>query len=78
LGATDIRINQYQVTKADGHADAGTMVGRNRPDLQFTLNGQRYHIEYDTPSSGRGQGHADRILANDPGAIVFLVTMPLR
>lgn len=51
IGATDIRINQQQVN-AKGHH-----VGINRPDLQYTLNGKRYYVEYDTKSSKRGPEH---------------------
>jgi len=61
-GATDVRVNQEQVTSAL------VRVGRNRPDLQFTLNGRRYYVEWDTPSSGRGPFHAGRIFANDRSA----------
>jgi RHS repeat-associated protein len=61
-GATDIRIDQQQVD-ADGNH-----VGINRPDLQYTLDGKRFYVEWDTPSSGRGAGHKARIQANDPKA----------
>jgi RHS repeat-associated protein len=61
-GATDIRIDQQQIDANGNH------VGVNRPDLQYTLNGKRNYVEWDTPSSGRGAGHADRIKANDPSA----------
>lgn len=61
-GATDIRIDQQQVDVNGNH------VGVNRPDLQYTLDGKRNYVEWDTPSSGRGAGHADRIKANDPSA----------
>ncbi len=70
MGATQMRVNQQQV------AAAGQRVGINRPDLQFTLNGQRYYIEYDTPASGRGLAHAARLLANDPNAIIILKIVP--
>jgi len=62
MGARDIRINQQQVD-ADGNH-----VGINRPDLQYTLDGKRHYIEYDTKSSVRGAGHEARIRANDPNA----------
>nr|WP_228530548.1 MULTISPECIES: toxin TcdB middle/N-terminal domain-containing protein [Myxococcaceae] len=65
-GATDIRVNQQQVNAA------GERVGINRPDLQYTLNGKRFNVEYDSPSSGRGPGHEARIKANDPNAHVEL------
>jgi hypothetical protein len=74
LGATDIRVNQAQVNAQ------GVRVGRNRPDLQYTIGTDRYHIEYDNmtpstyPNSPRGRDHADRILANDPAAEVILRT----
>jgi Domain of unknown function (DUF4157) len=63
MGATDIRVDQIQVN------GEGRVVGRNRPDLQFTLNGERYYVEWDRPSSGRGPDHAARIRANDPSAV---------
>jgi hypothetical protein len=62
LGAEDVRVNQRQVT-ADRRG-----VGINRPDVQYTLNGERYYIEWDTSSSSRGAGHASRIQLNDPTA----------
>jgi RHS repeat-associated protein len=68
-GATDIRIDQQQVNVNGEH------VGINRPDLQYTLDGQRYNVEWDTPSSGRGLGHKSRIKANDPEANVELIIM---
>lgn len=61
-GATDIRVNQQQVNVQ------GQRVGVNRPDLQYTLNGKRYYVEYETSVSPRGPGHAQRIIANDPTA----------
>jgi hypothetical protein len=60
LGARDIRVNQEQVNIF------GNRVGRNRPDLQFTLNGKRYYVEWDAPTSNRGPIHSDRIINNDP------------
>jgi len=69
-GATDIRVNQQQLDAA------GNRVGIDRPDLQYTKpDGTRVHIEYDRPSSGRGIPHADRILANDPEAVVETKTI---
>lgn len=59
-GATDIRVNQQQVNAL------GQRVGINRPDLQFTLNGRRYYIEYEGLGAPRGAAHSYRILANDP------------
>lgn len=62
LDVDDIRLNQWQVD-ADGK-----VVGMNRPDLQYTKNGKRYYVEYDTSVSKRGEGHRDRILTNDVNA----------
>ena len=64
--ASDFRVNQQQVDIN------GTRVGANRPDLQYTLDGQRYYEEFDTLVSTRGPGHAARISANDPSGIVNL------
>ena len=69
-GATDFRVNQQQVDIN------GDRVGINRPDLRYTMDGQRYYEEFDTPSSDRGPGHATRINANDPSGIVNLFTVP--
>jgi RHS repeat-associated protein len=69
-GARDIRVNQQQVNVN------GVRVGVNRPDLQYTLRGQRYYEEYDTASSQRGPAHRSRILANDPAGSVALYTVP--
>lgn len=68
-GATRIRVNQQQVDIN------GTRVGVNRPDLQYTLNSQRYYEEFDVPLSKRGPGHEARILSNDPNGIVNLFTV---
>lgn len=68
-GATDFRVNQQQVDIN------GTRVGVNRPDLQYTLNGQRYYEEFDTSLSTRGPGHGTRIQANDPLGIIELFTV---
>jgi hypothetical protein len=65
-GATDFRVNQQQVDMN------GARVGVNRPDLQYTLNGQRYYEEFDRFSSWRGFEHQARIYANDPSGIVNL------
>src|SRR5215472_11822895 len=60
-GGHSFRVDQQQVNAQ------GQRVGLNRPDLQYTdANGVRQYIEYDTPSSTRGQAHYDRIRANDP------------
>jgi hypothetical protein len=71
LLAENIRVNQQQVKLRNGQR-----VGTNRPDLQFDYNGRRYHVEYDSPASGRGPGHQSRITANDPDAEVILIVIP--
>ncbi|MFE8604238.1 hypothetical protein [Archangium violaceum] len=71
LGARNIRVNQQQLIVRDGQR-----VGTNRPDLQFDYNGRRYHVEYDTPSSGRGPDHQSRITSNDPDAETILLIVP--
>ena len=71
LGARNIRVNQQQLIVRDGQR-----VGANRPDLQFDYNGRRYHVEYDTPTSGRGPGHQSRITSNDPDAETILLIVP--
>jgi hypothetical protein len=71
IGASNIRVNQQQITLRNGQR-----VGTNRPDLQFDYNGRRYHVEYDTPTSGRGPGHQSRITSNDPGAEILLLIVP--
>jgi hypothetical protein len=71
IGATDIRVNQQQLTSGNGQR-----VGINRPDLQFDYNGRRYHVEYETPTSGRGPGHQSRIISNDPNAEIILLIVP--
>jgi hypothetical protein len=71
MGATNIRVNQQQLTYRDGQR-----AGINRPDLQFDYNGRRYHVEYETPTSGRGAGHQRRITSNDPGAEIILLIVP--
>jgi hypothetical protein len=71
LGARNIRVNQQQLT-----VRSGERVGTNRPDLQFDYNGRRYHVEYDTPTSGRGPGHQSRITSNDPDAETILLIVP--
>jgi len=71
LGATNIRVNQQQLTQRNGQR-----VGINRPDLQFDYKGRRYHVEYDTPTSGRGSGHQVRTTSNDPNAEIILLIVP--
>ena len=66
LQAEDIRVNQEQVNAA------GVRVGKNKPDLQFTLKGRRWYIEWDTSNSNRGIPHAQRTLANDPDGQTLL------
>jgi hypothetical protein len=41
-----------------------------------SLKGRRYHVEYDSPASGRGPGHQSRLSANDPEADVILIIIP--
>jgi hypothetical protein len=71
LGAENIRVNQQQLNH-----DNKTRVGINRPDLQFDYNGRRYHVEYDSPTSGRGPGHQSRLTNNDPNAIIIRIIIP--
>lgn len=68
-GFGDIRVNQHQVNAT------GQRVGINRPDLQFTRNDRRYYVEFESRGSRRGNPHRERILANDPDAIVFIIVM---
>ena len=66
-GATDIRVSQQQVNSDFQR------VGVNQPDLQYTLNGQRYYIEHERSAAwGRGVQHDLRIRANDPSDIVII------
>ena len=69
LGAADIRINQQQVNIQ------GQRVGINRPDLQYTLNGKRVYVEWDTAPAPRAIPHGERIMANDPDGMLYLFTM---
>lgn len=69
-GARNIRVNQQQVNAL------GQRVGINRPDLQYTLNGRRYYVEYEGPGNPRGAAHRARILANDPNASFILRIVP--
>ena len=71
LLAENIRVNQQQVTLANGQR-----VGINRPDLQFDYQGQRYHVEYDSPTSGRGPSHQSCLANNDPKAIIIRIIIP--
>jgi len=69
-GATDIRVNQQQVNAL------GQRVGINRPDLQYSLNGQRHYVEYEGLANPRGGAHQARLLANDPGSDFILRIVP--
>lgn len=71
LGAKNIRVNQQQLT-----VENRQRVGINRPDLQFDYDGHRYHVEYDTPASGRGSSHQSRTTSNDPNAEIILLIVP--
>lgn len=71
MGAKNIRVNQQQLTYRNDQR-----VGINRPDLQFDYKGRRYHVEYDTPASGRGSGHQSRTTSNDPNAEIILLIVP--
>ncbi|MFY0528029.1 hypothetical protein ACN28I_34355 [Archangium gephyra] len=71
IGARNIRVNQQQVTVRNDQR-----VGTNRPDLQFDYKGRRYHVEYDTPMSGRGPSHQSRITSNDMNAETILLIVP--
>ncbi|HSP78030.1 MAG TPA: hypothetical protein VLQ93_05850 [Myxococcaceae bacterium] len=71
IGARNIRVNQQQVTQNNGQR-----VGVNRPDLQFDYRGRRYHVEYDTPVSGRGAPHQLRTTSNDPNSETILLIVP--
>lgn len=66
----DMRMDQAQVL------ENGRQAGKNRPDFQYTLNGQRYYWEYDTASSDQALEHYLRIKVNDPDAIIVLKTAP--
>ena len=69
-GARDTRVKQQQVNATRQR------VGVNRPDLQYTdgVTGKRVYVEYDTDPAN-GVAHQERILANDPDAIVILRTI---
>jgi hypothetical protein len=68
-GATAFRVNQQQVNINSAR------IGINRPDLQYTLNGQRFYEEFDTLQSSRGATHATRLEANDPFGIINWFTV---
>ena len=63
-GATDIRKNQWQVDIN------GNVVGSNRPDLQYTLNGKRHYVEFDR-NVGTSLPHRNAIVTNDPNGKVI-------
>jgi hypothetical protein len=69
MGADDIRVNQQQVNINN------VRVGINKPDLQFTFDGRRWYIEWDTSKSLRGIPHGERIMANDPDGQVLLFNL---
>lgn len=66
IEARDVRVNQQQVNAA------GHRVGINRPDLQFTHQGKRWYIEWDTAGSNRGVPHGERTQANDPSGSILI------
>jgi hypothetical protein len=68
-GASDFKVNQWQ--ELGGGA---SVVGRNRPDLQFTFGNRRYYVEWDN-DPGSALLHEARILLNDPGAM-FISFVP--
>lgn len=59
--ARDIRKNQQQVDVT------GAVVGRNRPDIQYNLDGVHSNVEYDT-SYKSSLKHQRVVTANDPNA----------
>jgi hypothetical protein len=69
-GVTDIRVNQQQVNAR------GRRVGINRPDLQYTLDGVRYYVEFEGPDNPRGRAHHARIRANDRKGKVEIILVP--
>jgi len=62
-GATDLRVNQQQV------GIRGTRVWVNRPDLRYTLSGQRFYEEFEMGSLQDALLLGPRILANHPSGI---------
>lgn len=76
MRATNIRVNQTQLNATGTAQGAVCRAGICRPDVEATLpDGRRIRIEYDRSTSPRGPGHANRILRNDPNAIVILRTV---
>ncbi|HVG63364.1 MAG TPA: hypothetical protein VNA24_32665, partial [Hyalangium sp.] len=49
---------------------------RARGAGRFDYQGQRYHVEYDSPTSGRGPAHQSRLTNNDPDAIILRIIIP--
>ena len=60
-GAENIRKNQQQVDFF------GNVVGRNKPDIQYNLEGVHYNVEYDT-SHKSSLNHQKVLHANDKNA----------
>ena len=63
--ATNVRKNQTQVDIN------GKKVGRNRPDVQYDMDGQHINVEFDTKPEN-GSNHQQTIQKNDPNAKVIL------
>jgi hypothetical protein len=72
LSATKLRVNQQQVDIN------GVNVGISRPDLQYTLNGERFYEEFETSSIEDAQAHKPRIIANDPKRSVHPMARPVK
>lgn len=52
------------------------VVGKNRPDVQFTYDGVRYYLEFESQGSNRGAGHLNRIFSNDPCGVIGIFGGP--
>jgi RHS repeat-associated protein len=63
-------------TRADQSMEHGA--SNNRPDLRMSNPSQRVYVEWDNPPASRAPGHLSDICANDPGAVVILVTLTTR
>ena len=73
FGPSTNRVSKSFGSTSSRSMRRGSAWGVNRPDIQYTrTDGVRVCEEVDTSSSTRGPGHADRILANDPDAEVYL------
>jgi len=72
-GYQDVRVNQRQGV-VDPATGATANVGINRPDVSGynPVTNRTTYVELDTPQSGRGAGHAQRICDNDCDGIVQL------